>query len=191
MVKSIGFYAFIFIGLAAIFIGIRAFYILRKSMKKGIGKKAGGIDIIIMKMIDFPIYCLCLIFGLGMLFFLVPKKCYVLGKLIKTGIRTEAVLVDIVVRSSGGNSIKYPVFEYTDQSGTVNRFKNNSSLISDSKIGDVVDILYHPDTKVAMVDSFYGLYFGLVFMLFVGGLLTLVGGAGVRGSLKNNSEPMS
>jgi len=189
MVKSVIFYVYIFIGLAAVFIGIRELYISRKLMKKGIRKKGEALDITAMKMIHFPVYCLVLLSGLALLFFLASKECYVLGKLIKTGIKTEAVLVDIV-RSSGNNSSRYPIFEYTDQSGTLNRFRNNSSLTSDKyKVGDVVDILYHPDTKVARIDSFYGLYFGLVFILFVGSVFTFVGGAGVLGILKNNSEP--
>jgi len=139
-----------------------------------------------LKMKERTFYYIALILGLSLLLYFAPKEFYVSTKLVKTGIKTQATIVD-TVRSSGTGypKRKFPVFEYTDQSGSVNRYTRRSTSIFDRfKIGDVVNIVYNPNTKVVRVASFYGLYFGPIMILFMGGLFTFVGRAGVLGRLE-------
>lgn len=136
------------------------------------------------------LYYVFLIAGLAMLLYFAPKEYLTSRKLMKTGIRTQATIVD-AVRSSGKGyrKRKYPVFEYTDQSGNINRYTRRSTSIFDRfKVGDVVNIAYNPDTKVMRVVSFYGLYVGAIFILFGGCLFTFIGRAGVLGRVEDNSN---
>lgn len=132
------------------------------------------------------IYYILLILGLAMLLYFAPKEYSTSRKLIKTGIKTKATVVDMVRGSGKGhNKRKYPVFEYIDQSGNIHRYERRSTSIFDRlKLGDVADLVYNPVTKVARQDSFRGLYLGPIFILLIGGLFTLVGRAGVLGRLE-------
>jgi len=132
------------------------------------------------------LYYAFLISGLAMLLYFAPREYLTSRKLIKTGIKTQATVVDMV-RSSGKGykKRKRPVFKYTDESGNVNRYeRTNTSIFDKLKLGDVVGLVYDPVTKVARQDSFRGLYLGTIIMLLVGVVFTLVGRAGVLGRIE-------
>ncbi len=132
-------------------------------------------------------YYISLIVGLSLLLYFAPKEYFTSRKLVKTGIKTEGTVVDMV-RSRSSKSYpkrKYPVFEYRDRSGRVNRYERKSTSIFDRlKLGDVTDLVYDPVTKVARQDSFYGLYVGPLLIFLIGSIFTLVGRAGVLGNLE-------
>lgn len=111
--------------------------------------------------------CLGLILaGLGFVEFNTSRK------LVKTGIRTEARVVDIMEYNDGNNNasgvhrndIEYKlVFEYTDRSGASVRFKSRDrSKFPGKEIGDIVKIIYQPNNITQRIDSFWGLYFGSI-----------------------------
>lgn len=131
-------------------------------------------------------YYVFLIAGLSLLLYFAPKEYCTSRKLIKTGIKTQGTVVDMVrSRGKGYKKRKYPVFEYTDGSGNVNRYERKIASIFDKlTLGDVTDLVYDPATKVARQDSFYGLYFGPLLIFLIGSIFTLVGRAGVLGKLE-------
>lgn len=85
-------------------------------------------------------------------------------KLVKTGIKTEARVVDIMEYTDRNGADKKQityksVFEYTDRSGSRVRFNGKGGAISPDKIGEIVKIIYLPNKKQEKIDSFWGLYF--------------------------------
>jgi len=136
-----------------------------------------------MKIKIFSTYSIFFLLGLVAACF-APKNYLTSKKLVATGIKTEATVIDMV-RGGSKNRHYKPVFQYTDQSNTLNTFQSPGRTIFDRyKKGDVVDIVYNPTTKVARVNSFRGLYLGPIMTLIVGCIFMLVGRAGMRGQFE-------
>lgn len=123
--------------------------------------------------------------GLGLLEFNISRK------LVKTGIKTEARVVDIVEYNDGNNSasgvhrndIEYKlVYEYTDRSGSPVRFKSKyrSKFHSREKIGDTVKIIYHPNNITQRIDSFWDLYFDPIVSWAMGLIACIFGSRIIR-----------
>jgi len=126
-----------------------------------------------------------LLIGSGAIYF--AKKEYNTSKeLVKTGIETKAEVVDIleVDDDDGGGSTYKSVFEYTDQSNKLIRAKNNySSNPPAQEMGEILEIVYIPNTKTLRVNSFWGLYFSPIMLFLVGFIFGGIGLFQLRPSL--------
>ena len=90
-------------------------------------------------------------------------------ELSKTGISTEAEVIDIIRKTDSDGDVTYKsVFEYTDQSDNLTRVNNNySSKPAAHEMGEIVEIVYNPNTKEARVSTFWGLYLTPIMLSFI------------------------
>ena len=114
----------------------------------------------------------------GLLFYHVIKKFRRIVRLVNTGIRTKAKVIDIKEdrgRDSGTNN--FPILQYTDWENNTVTFEPNSTSRS-YRIGDTVSIIYSKDGKERRINSIMGLYVGIIIIFFIALFLFMVGLSG-------------
>jgi hypothetical protein len=100
-------------------------------------------------------------------------------KLLSDGIKTTAIVVDLLESTDNdGDTVYMPVFEFTDRSLEVVRFKSEiSSRPASHKIGQKVKVVYDPsDTTEVKVVSFWGLYRWAIILFCIASPLLIIGG---------------
>ncbi len=117
---------------------------------------------------NFLVSLLLISVSLGMGYW-AKKEFNISKELAKTGIRTEAEVVDIITVDDDDGGVTYKsVFEYEDQSYNLTRVNNNySSKPAAHEIGEIVELVYNPDTKEARVSTFWGLYLTPIMLSFI------------------------
>ena len=97
--------------------------------------------------------------------------------LIDTGIKTTAIVIDLIeIRDKDGYRYR-PVFEFTDHTNTKITFKSKiSSRPAPYKIGDSVNIIYSKDNNERKIISFWGLYRWTIILLCIAFPLAITGG---------------
>ena len=100
------------------------------------------------------------------------------NQLLKTGIKTKAVVKDLIAVSGDDGPTYKPVFEYMDRSNTIQEFKSDvSSRPPAYKIGEKVEIVYDPkDEEEVKVVSYWGLYRWSIILLSIASPLLIIGG---------------
>lgn len=115
--------------------------------------------------------------GFVMAFFAI-KMYNETNQLLKTGIKTNATVIEMI-RVSGDDGPTYkPVFEYMDRNHTRKEFKSEVSSSPPSySIGEKVKIVYNPkeDDEVKTI-SFWGLYRWTIILLSIASPLLIIGG---------------
>ncbi len=112
-------------------------------------------------------------------FFFAIKMYNDTNELLKIGIKTKAVVKDLIEVSGDDGPMYKPVFEYEDRSNTTKEFKSEvSSRPPAYKIGEKVEIVYDPkDVDEVKVVSFWGLYrWAIILSCFAAPLLIIGGG---------------
>ena len=112
------------------------------------------------------------------LIYIAIKQYQKTKELLNNGIKTTATVVDMItVTGDKGNTYK-PVFEYRDQSNTIQSFKTEvSSNPPAYKIGEKQEIIYSPeDTDLVKTVSYWGLYRWTVVLLSIAMPLLIIGG---------------
>lgn len=99
-------------------------------------------------------------------------------QLLNTGIKTKAVVKDLIEVSGDDGPTYKPVFEYVDRSNTTQEFKSGvSSRPPAYKIGEKVEVVYDPkDVEETKVVSFWGLYRWTIILLSIASPLLIIGG---------------
>ena len=133
-----------------------------------------------MKMADI-IHIILLLVGLALLILGINLFIHS-KKLLNTGIKTEATVIDNVPvqsESKNGSSILYtPVMEYKVKGDLKTYIPNSSSNPPAYEIGEKVPIVYSAKNPASpRIISFWGVYLGSN-ILFITGLPMLLTGAG-------------
>lgn len=100
------------------------------------------------------------------------------NQLLHTGIRTKAIVKDLIeVYDDDGPTYK-PVFEYTDRYNTNKKFRSEvSSRPPAYTIGQKVKIVYDPlDVDEIKIVSFWGLYRWTIILSCIAAPLLIIGG---------------
>lgn len=119
------------------------------------------------------------LFGTGfVLTFFAIKMYNDTNQLLKTGIKTKAVVKDLIEVSDDDGPMYKPVFEYVDRSNTAKEFKSEvSSRPPAYTIGEKVKIVYDPkDVEEIKVVSYWGLYRWTIILLAIASPLLIIGG---------------
>lgn len=128
-----------------------------------------------MKMIEY-LYAGMLITAIVLVYFAI-KKYYNSKELIATGIKTKAKVIDLIQISDDDGYTYKPVFEYTDRSNHLVTFKSEiSSSPAPYNVGDIVNIVYDPNSEDRKVISFWGLYRWTIILLVIASPLLIIGG---------------
>lgn len=100
------------------------------------------------------------------------------NELLKTGIKTKAIVKDLIEVSGDDGPTYKPVFEYKDRSNTTKEFKSDvSSSPPAYKVGEKVAIVYDPnDVDEIKVVSYWGLYRWTIILLSLASPLIIIGG---------------
>ncbi len=119
-----------------------------------------------MKPIEYLYFALLLI-ALILIYF--AFKFYGNTKnLVNDGIKTKAVVIDLIQISSDDGYTYKPVFEYMDRSNTKKTFQSDiSSSPAPYKVGDKVNIIYSKGGDDRKVLSFWGLYRWTIILLSI------------------------
>ena len=99
-------------------------------------------------------------------------------KLLMNGVKTKAVVIELIeTRDDDGTKYK-PVFEFTDRNDNNVIFKSNvATSPSPYKINDKVSVVYNPqDKKEVKVISYWGLYRWTIVLLCIAAPLLIIGG---------------
>lgn len=128
-----------------------------------------------MKMIEY-LYGGMLLISLVLIYFAI-KQYNSTSKLVNTGIKTTAEVIDLI-EIHGNKGYRYkPVFEFTDKTNTKITFKSNvSSNPSPYKIGDHVNIIYSKENNERKIVSFWGLYRWTIILLCIASPLLIIAG---------------
>lgn len=100
------------------------------------------------------------------------------SELLQTGVKTKAIVKDLIEVSGDDGSTYKPVFEYIDRSNATKEFKSevNSSPPA-YKVGEKVAIVYDPkDLEEVKVVSYWGLYRWTIILLSIAAPLIIIGG---------------
>lgn len=128
-----------------------------------------------MRMIDY-LYGGMLLVSLVLIFFAI-KQYSNSQKLISTGLKTKAKVIDLIEISGDDGYTYKPVFEYTDRVNNIITFNCEvSSSPARYKIGDIVNIVYDPNSDERKVISFWGLYRWTIILLTIASPLLIIGG---------------
>jgi len=128
-----------------------------------------------MKMIEY-LYLVMLCASIVLLYF-AYKQYNTTQKLIQTGIKTKARVIDLIAIPGDDGYTYKPVFEYTTRSNEVITFESDiRSRPAPYKIGDTVNIIYNKEGNQQKVVSFWGLYRWTVFLLCFACPLLIIGG---------------
>lgn len=98
--------------------------------------------------------------------------------LLSTGIKTTAIVVEMITVSGSDGSTYKPVFEFTDRGNGIRRYKSDvSSSPPAYKVGEKVKIIYdkNDDDEVKVI-SFWGLYRWCIILLCIASPLLIIGG---------------
>ncbi|MEN8125864.1 MAG: DUF3592 domain-containing protein [Bacteroidota bacterium] len=126
-------------------------------------------------MIDY-LYGGMLLVSLVLIFFAI-KQYSNSQKLISTGLKTKAKVIDLIEISGDDGYTYKPVFEYTDRVNNIITFNCEvSSSPARYKIGDIVNIVYDPNSDERKVISFWGLYRWTIILLTIASPLLIIGG---------------
>tara|TARA_R110002167_G_scaffold35569_10_gene113561 strand:+ start:2671 stop:3078 length:408 start_codon:yes stop_codon:yes gene_type:complete len=123
------------------------------------------------------LYWALFIGGMTMLFF-AYRSYNNTQKLLDTGIKTTAKVIELItVNDSDGDTYK-PVFEFTDQGHNLRVFRSSVSSNPPSyRVGDLVKIVYDPlrqeDVKTI---TYWGLYRTTIILLSLASPLLIIGG---------------
>lgn len=128
-----------------------------------------------MKMIDYlyiGLLCIAIV-----LFYFASKSYSNTQELLRDGIKTTAIVIDLIEnRDSDGTTYK-PVFEYTDRSGSIVTFQSSvSSSPAPYSVGDKVKIIYSQIENEQKVISYWGLYRWTIILLSIAFPLLIIGG---------------
>ena len=128
-----------------------------------------------MKPIEY-LYLALLLIGLILIYF--AFKFYGNTKnLVNDGIKTKAVVIDLIQISSDDGYTYKPVFEYMDRSNTKKTFQSDiSSSPAPYKVGDKVNIIYSKGGDDRKVLSFWGLYRWTIILLSIASPFLIIGG---------------
>lgn len=98
--------------------------------------------------------------------------------LLSTGIKTTAIVVEMITVSDSDGSTYKPVFEFTDRSKGVRRYESSvSSSPPAYKVGEKVKIVYdQSDDDEVKTISFWGLYRWSIVLLCIASPLLIIGG---------------
>ena len=98
--------------------------------------------------------------------------------LLEKGIRTTAIVKELLVSSSSDGTTYAPVFEFKDRQRNIHSY--TSKIYSSPPaydIGEKVKIVYNPrDKQNVKTISFWGLYRGMVILAMVASPLLIIGG---------------
>ena len=99
------------------------------------------------------------------------------SELLRSGIRTNASVIQLLGGfGTGGDSFK-PLFEYTDERGEQQTFSSEvASRPSKYVEGDQVEIVYQREGEIKVI-SFWGLYRWMVILLGLAAPLFVVSGS--------------
>lgn len=102
----------------------------------------------------------------------------------RTGTRSRAIVVEMKARdlnirsrneAASDDTVFAPVVEFTTPDGTIQRVEGVASSPPRYAVGDRVDVLYDPARPGdARVDSFWGLWLGVVLTVVGGGVACAV-----------------
>jgi hypothetical protein len=100
-------------------------------------------------------------------------------KLLHSGVKTTATVIDLEVSRGDDGDMYKPVFEFTDRSLVNRTFKNSiSSSPAPYKIGEKVKIIYNQrNLEEVKTISFWGLYRWCVILLAIASPLLIIGGS--------------
>jgi hypothetical protein len=99
-------------------------------------------------------------------------------KLLSTGIKTTATVVEMITVSNSDGSTYKPVFEFTDRSQEIRKYESDvSSSPPAYKVGEKVKIVYDSkdDDEVKTI-SFWGLYGWCIVLSCIASPLLIIGG---------------
>ncbi|MEX0287847.1 MAG: DUF3592 domain-containing protein [Flavobacteriaceae bacterium] len=99
-------------------------------------------------------------------------------RLLTSGIRTTATVVELIEVSDDDGVTYKPVFEFTDRNKIKQRFKSDvSSKPAAYRLQQRVKIVYNPiDLSEIKVISYWGLYRWTVILLCIAAPLIIIGG---------------
>ncbi|MCL6266506.1 DUF3592 domain-containing protein [Flagellimonas myxillae] len=100
-------------------------------------------------------------------------------KLLLEGIRTTAVVTQLLTNYDSDGDTYTPIFEFKDRSNKVQTYKSPiSSSPPAYRVGDKVKIIYdRKDSSVVKTVTFWGLYRVSVILLMVASPLLVLGGS--------------
>jgi len=128
-----------------------------------------------MKMIEYlyiGLLCIAIV-----LFYFASKSFNNTQELLRDGIKTNAIVIDLIEVSDSDGTTYKPVFEYTDRSGYIVSFQSHiSSSPPTHRIGDKVKIIYSQFDDVQKVVSYWGLYRWTIILLSIAFPLLIIGG---------------
>ena len=105
------------------------------------------------------------------------RNYYSTKELINQGVKTTAVVIDLLEIRGDDSSTYKPVFKFTNRAGTEVTFKSQiSSSPAPYKIGDKIHVMYSKDGEEIKVVSFWGLYRGTIILLSIALPLLIIGG---------------
>lgn len=128
-----------------------------------------------MKMIDYLYWGMLLISLILISIALMQYRSS--KKLLGTGIKAVAEVIDLIEVSSDDGYTYKPVFRYADFNEQQLTFTSDvSSRPAAHNIGDFVDIVYDPVNDEQKVVSYWGLYRWSIILLCIAAPLLIIGG---------------
>ena len=99
-------------------------------------------------------------------------------KLLETGVRTQAEVIELIRNYDSDGDTYTPVFSYIHHTGET---KTYTSKISSSPpaydVGEIVNIVYNPDDDQELKTiTFWGLYRWSIILLIAAAALIIIGG---------------
>lgn len=119
------------------------------------------------------------LFGLGFVLAFFAYKLYNdSNELLKTGIKTRAIVKDLIEVHDDDGTMYKPLFEYIDRNNTVKEFKSDiSSRPAAYKVGEKVEIVYDADDNSEIkIISYWGLYRWTIILASIAAPMIIIGG---------------
>jgi len=125
--------------------------------------------------------------GLALAYFAL-KQYQISSRLVSTGTKVEAEVMEFLTVSDGEGDTFKPVFEFIDSTGAKRQIESDISYAQPSvKIGDKVSMYYHEDPALGVKEfSYWGLYRWAILLLVFASPFIIIGGGYLLYAMRHN-----